>query len=43
MDTGSFTVYIKAHVIYKGIAENVETIFDNSNYELDRPLSKEKN
>ena len=43
MDTGSFIVYIKADVIYKGIAEDVETRFDNSNYELDRPLSREKN
>ena len=43
MDTGSFIVYIKTDVMYKGIAEDVETRFDNSNYELDRPLSKEKN
>ena len=43
MDTGSFIAYIKTDVMYKGIAEDVETRFDNSNYELDRPLSKEKN
>ena len=36
-------VYIKATDIYKDIAENVETRFDTSNYELDRPLPKGKN
>ena len=29
--------------IYKDIAENVETMFDTSSYELDRPLTKWKN
>ena len=29
--------------IYKDIAENVETMFDTSSYELDRPLPKWKN
>ena len=29
--------------IYKDIAENVETRFDTSNYDLDRPLPKRKN
>ena len=43
MDTDSFIVYIKTDVIYKDIAENVETRFDASNYKLDRPLPKEKN
>ena len=28
--------------IYKNIAENVNTRFDTSNYELERPLPKEK-
>ena len=28
---------------YKDIAEDVQTRFGTSNYELDRPLSKEKN
>ena len=28
--------------VYKTIAEDVETRFDTSNYELDRPLPKEK-
>ena len=48
MDTDSFIVYIKTENIYKDIAEDVETRFDNSNYEwegncIDRTLSKEKN
>ena len=34
------TVYRKTDDIYKDIAEYVETRFDNSNYELDRPLPK---
>ena len=29
--------------IYKDIAEDVETRFDTTNYELDRPLPKGKN
>ena len=36
-------VYIKADYIYKDIAQDVETRFDTSNYELDRPLPKAKN
>ena len=48
MDTNNFIVYAKADDIYKDIAEDVETRFDSSNYELecnsiDRPLPKEKN
>ena len=38
VDTDSFVVYIETYDIYKGIAEDVETIFDTSNYELDRSL-----
>ena len=30
----------KTDDIYKDIAEDVETRFDTSNYELERPLSK---
>ena len=37
-----FHVYIKTDDIYKDIAENIETRFDTSNYELDRPLPKGK-
>ena len=43
VDTDSFIVYIKTDDIYKDIAEDVETRFDTSNYELDRPLPKGKN
>ena len=43
MDTSSFIVYIKTDDIYQDIAEDVETRFDSSNYELDRPLLKRKN
>ena len=42
MDTHSFTVYIKTDDIYRDIAEDVETRFDTSNYELNRPLLKGK-
>ena len=42
MDTDSFIVYIKTDDIYKGIAEDVETKFDTSNYELDKLLPKMK-
>ena len=37
-----FIVYIKTDDFYKGIAEYVETRFDTSNYQLDRPLPKGK-
>ena len=43
MDKDSFIVYKKTDDIYKDIAEDVETRFDTSNYELDRPLPKGKN
>ena len=33
-----FNLYILTHDIYKDIAEDVDTRFDTSNYELDRPL-----
>ena len=42
-DTDSFIVYIKTEDIYSCIAKDFETIFDTSNYELGRQLSKEKN
>ena len=32
MDTDSFIVYIKTGGIYKGIAEDVESRFNTSNY-----------
>ena len=43
MDTNSFIVHIKTYNIYKDIAEDVETRFDTSNFELDRPLHKGRN
>ena len=42
MDTDSFIVYIKTDDINKDIADDVETIFETSNYELERPQPKEK-
>ena len=35
-------VYIKTDDGYRDIAEDVETRFDTSNYELDRPFPKRK-
>ena len=43
MDTNSFIDYINADDIYKDIAVDVETRFDTSNYQLDRPLPKGEN
>ena len=42
MDTDSFMVYIKTEDIYADIVKDVETRFDTSNHELDRPLPKGK-
>ena len=39
----SFIVHVKTYGIYKDIAEDVETRFDPSNFEIDRPLPKGKN
>ena len=35
MDTNSFVIYIKTDDIYKDIAEDVETRFHTSNYEVE--------
>ena len=43
MDADSFIVYIKTDDIYKDIAEDIKIRFDTSNYDLKRPLPKEKN
>ena len=43
MDTDSFIAYIKTDDVFKGLAEDLETRFDTSNYESDRPLPKVKN
>ena len=42
MNTDSFTVNIETDDIAEDVAEDVETRFDTSNYELDRPLPKGK-
>ena len=42
MDTDSFIVYVKTDDTYKHIAEDAETRFDISNFEIDRALPKEK-
>ena len=42
MDKDSFIVQIRRNNAYKDIAEDVETRFDTSNYELDRPSLKGK-
>ena len=38
MDTDSFIVHVKADAIYKDIAEDVETRFEASNFEIDHHL-----
>ena len=43
MDTDSFIVHVKTDDVYKGIAEDVETRFHTSNFEINRPLPKGKN
>ena len=43
MDTDSFIVQVKTDDVYKDIAEDIETRFGTSNFEIDRPLPKEKN
>ena len=42
-DMDSFIVHVKTYDIYKDIAEDAETRFDPSNFEIDRPLPKGKN
>ena len=42
MDADIFIVYIEANDIFKDIAENFETRLQTSNYEIDRPLPKER-
>ena len=43
MGTDSFIIYVKAEDIYKDIAEDVESRFNTSNYEVNRPLPMGKN
>ena len=41
--TDNFIAHVKTDDIYKDIAEDVETRFDNSNFEIEIPLPKGKN
>ena len=43
MDTDSFIMNIKGNEFYKDISNNVESRFDTSNYEVNRPLPTGKN
>ena len=43
MDTDSFIIHVKTDDIYKDIAEDVETRFGTSNFEIERPLPTGKN
>ena len=43
MDTDSFIMHIKIEDFYKDIADDVEIIFDTSNYEINRSLPIGKN
>ena len=43
MDTDSFIINIKTKDFYDDIANDVETIFDTSNYDVSRPLPTGKN
>ena len=42
MGTDSFIVHVKTENIYKDIAEDFETRFGTSNFELDKTLAKGK-
>ena len=42
IDSDIFIVLVKTDDIYKKNPEDVETTFDTSNFELDRPLPKGK-
>ena len=43
MDTDSFIMHIKTEDFYEDIANDIEKIFDASNYEVDRQLPTGKN
>ena len=43
MDADSQIVHVKTDDVYKDIAKDVETRFDTSDFELERPLPKRKN
>ena len=43
MDADSFIINIKTEDYYEDIADDVEKLFDTSNYKVNRPLLKRKN
>ena len=43
MDTDSFIMHIKTEDFYKDIADNVERMYDTSNYTVERPLPMGEN
>ena len=43
METDRFIVHLKRDDIYKYVAEDLETRFDTSNFEIEKPLPKGKN
>ena len=43
IDTDSFIMHIKIEDFYKDIADDVERMYDTSNYTVERPLSMGKN
>ena len=43
MDTDTFIIYAETENVYTDIAKDVESRFNASNYELDRPLPKGRN
>ena len=43
MDTGSFIMHIKTEDYYKDISDDVERMYDTSNYTVERPLPMGEN
>ena len=43
VDTDNFITHIKTNDFYENIANDVEKIFDTSDYEINRPLPTGKN
>ena len=43
MDTDSFIIHFKTEDVYEDFADDVEKLFDTSNYNVNRPLPAERN
>ena len=43
MDTDGFIINIKTEDFYENTANDIEKRFDTSNYEVNKPLPKDKN